>query len=136
MISKNQTKLPSEMRAVQRQFEKWRTSRPRLTRIPDSLWHAAISLHPRHSLNQISGVLHLETTVLRQHLPPSERQAGRAARGQRFIELAAASAGTGIGEYLIEVEDAGGRVVRVRLVGSSGVDQVVEVIRRLRQETA
>jgi hypothetical protein len=92
-------------------------------------------LHPRHSLNQISGVLHLETTVLRQHLPPSERQAGRAARGQRFIELAA-SAGAGIGEYLIEVEDAGGRVVRVRLSGFTDVDRVVEVVRRLRQETA
>jgi len=135
MISKNQTKLPSEMRAVQRQFEKWRTSRPRLTRIPDSLWHAAISLYPRHSLNQISRVLHLETTVLRQHLPPSERQAGRAARGQRFMEFAA-SAGAGIGEYLIEVEDQGGKVVRVRLSGFTGVDRVVEVVRRLRQETA
>jgi len=135
MISKNPTKLPSEMRAVQRQFEKWRTSRPRLTRIPDSLWHGAISLYPRHSLNQICRVLHLENNALRRHVPPSARHAGRAARGPRFIELAP-SAGAGIGEYLIEVEDAEGRVVRVRLAGFSGVDQVVEVVRRLRQETA
>jgi len=48
----------------------------------------------------------------------------------------AASAGAGIGEYLIEVEDAGGKVVRVRLSGFTGVDRVVEVVRRLRQETA
>jgi hypothetical protein len=34
------------------------------------------------------------------------------------------------------VEDAGGRVVRVRLAGFSGVEGVVEVVRRLRQETA
>jgi len=135
MISKNPTKLSSELRAVQRQFEKWRTRRPRLTRIPDSLWHAAIWLYPRHSLNRISRVLHLQNTALRQHLPPSARQPGRAARGQRFIELAP-SAEAGIGEYLIEVEDAGGRVVRVRLAGFSGVEGVVEVVRRLRQETA
>ena len=136
MISKNQTQLPSEMRAVQRQFEKWRTSRPRLTRIPDSLWRAAVSLYPRHSLNRISLVLHLENTALRRHVPPSTQHAGRVARGQRFVELAAASAGAGIGEYLIEVQDTEGRVVRVRLAGFSGIDQVVEVVRRLRQETA
>ena len=135
MISKNLTQLPSELRAVQRQFEKWRASRPRLMRIPDSLWRAAVSLYPRHSLNQICRVLHLENTALWRHVPPSARHAGRAAGSQRFIELAP-SAETGSGEYLIEVQDAEGRVVRVRLAGFRGVDQVVEVVRRLRQETA
>ena len=136
MISKNQSILPKDFRAVQRQFERWRVTRPRITRIPDPLWHAALSLYPRYSLNRISRVLHLENTVLRDHLRLSARKPGeKATKSQRFVELSAGS-GMASGEYCIEVEDGGGKTVRVRLSGFIGVEQVVEVVRRLRQETA
>ena len=127
--------LPAEVRAVQRQFEKWRRNRPRLTRIPDSLWAAAISLHPRHSLTRIARILHLERAVLRQHLPPTNGHERKVARKQRFIQLAP-PAGEGFGEYLIEVQEAAGRFVRVRIPGSHGLEGVMELIRRLRQDTA
>jgi hypothetical protein len=134
--AKNSTTLPVEVRAVQRKFHKWRTTRPRLSRIPDSLWGAAISLHPRHSLNRIARILHLECAVLRQHLPPSSTTSGKTGKPtQRFVEMTP-SVVPAVNEYLVEVEDARGRAVRVRLPCSrGGIEGVVELLRRLRQET-
>jgi hypothetical protein len=135
--AKNTTALPIEVRAVQRKFHKWRTTRPRLSRIPDSLWEAAISLHPRHSLSKIAHILHLECAVLRQHLPSSLKTTGKPEkRAQRFVEMTPSVVPL-VSEYLVEVEDARARVVRVRLPCSrGGIEGVVELVRRLRQETA
>ncbi len=134
--TKSLTTLSVEVRSVQRKFDKWRTTRPRLSRIPDSLWEAAISLHPRHSLNKIARILHLEYAVLRQHLPfspPPTRK--REKPTQRFVEVTPLRVAA-VNEYLVEVEDVRGRAVRVRLPCSrGGIEGVVELVRQLRQET-
>jgi hypothetical protein len=101
------------------------------------LWEAAISLHPRYSLNKIAHILHLECAVLRQHLPSSATTTGKKGkRTQRFVEMTPSVVPV-MNEYLVEVEDDRGRPVRVRLACSrSGIEGVVELVRRLRQETA
>jgi hypothetical protein len=134
--AENSTTLPIEVRAVQRQFHKWRTTRTRISRIPDSLWEAAISLHPRHSLNRIARILHLECAVLRQHLPSSSTTSRKAKKSrQRFVEVTPSEVPV-VNEYLVEVQDARGMAVRVRLPCSrGGIEGVVELLRRLRQET-
>jgi hypothetical protein len=89
-------------------------------------------LHPRHSLNRIARILHLECAVLRQHLPPSTTTTGKTEKPtQRFVEMTPSVVPV-VNEYLVEVEDGRGMAVRVRLPCSrDGIDGLVGVCRRV-----
>jgi len=68
---------------VRAQFEQWRRNRGKRRAIPESLWEAAVSLYPAHSLNRISRTLGLDYTKLKHHVHPDTSLPVEAA----FIEL-------------------------------------------------
>jgi len=123
------TKRKTGLGTVQRRFARWREQRPRLMRIPDSLWQAAAALYPALSLYSIATALHLDSSALKKHLAPTAKKATKAVTaGQRFQDITAQVSPSN-GLYLLEVHGANGTTVQVRNPGSWGVAEVVEAVR-------
>ena len=53
---------------VRTKFEQWRNRCDKRKAIPEALWEAAASLHPAHSLHQISKALRLNHTKLKHYV--------------------------------------------------------------------
>lgn len=128
------TKRTTGLGTVQRRFARWREQRPRLMRIPDSLWQAAAALYPALSLYSIATALHLDSGALKKHLAPTAKKATKAVTaGQRFHDITAQVSPSN-GLYLLEVHGANGTTVLVRNPGSWGVAEVVEAVRGILEQ--
>lgn len=105
------------LKSVQRQFNIWRGKRKGREAIPERLWFSAVRLTKEMTVNQVSRALGLNHTALSCRVAGRERRKKRASREPRhFVELdwkrpGGVGASTG---YEVELEDAGGRKLRVR----------------------
>jgi hypothetical protein len=100
---------------VQSQFERWRRSRTRGTRIPAALWLAAVDAARGHGVSKAAQALHLDYYGLKKRLESaSEPEPGN---GHGFLEipLCARSAA----ECVLELEDGQGTRLRVELKGAA-----------------
>ena len=135
MSTLRRTKRSTGLGTVQRRFARWREQRPRLMRIPDSLWQAAAALYPALSLYSIATALHLDSSALKKHLTPSAKRAAKAmTAGQRFLDITAEVNPSNGHSYLLEVHGANGTTVQVRNPGSWGVAEVVEAVRGILEQ--
>jgi hypothetical protein len=131
-MTTNATGLPADLRAVQRKFNSWRNTRPRICAIPDALWRCALTVYPRYSLHRIAMACHLDSSALKRRLVSARPMAaGNRPRRQRFLEVEAHARLSGE-EFVLEMEEEG-RTLRVRM---SGVETMVEVLRGLRGQKA
>ena len=92
------------MERVRRRFERWRTSRPHFSPIPQDLWALAVEVAREHGVNAAAHVLHLNHTALKKRV----QAAGGSVRRPRatFVELPTPS--PTLSPCTIELENAHG----------------------------
>jgi hypothetical protein len=111
---------------VRRQFERWRQNRPRGTRIPEELWHAAAEVGCEVGVSRTAQVLGLDYYALRRRMESVLEE--RPARATRPIQEAALAEGGFLEipplcapspECVLEIEDPRGARLRVELRGAT-----------------
>lgn len=128
--------LRPEISKLRDQIERWRKTRTKRTRMPEKLWALATALARTHGVYRISQDLGISYDSLRvrveQSGPGVASRGGRprirkaaAKREPKFVELAAMPtpvAAIGADSTLVEVEDAAGSKLTIRLGDTSPVD--------------
>jgi hypothetical protein len=121
------------MEGVRRRFERWRNSHRSRSRIPDSLWAAAVKMAQVHGIHRTSRTLRIDYYSLKKRMEEEFVVSPHASQGESvatFLELAPpgnhafASATTvsppcqaGPCECTLELEDTSGAKMRVHLRG-------------------
>ena len=105
---------------VRRQFERWRRSRKRGTRIPEALWRAAAEAGQEHGVSKTAQALRLDYYALKERVESvaEERPAVAPPNGVKFLEIPL-GAGSGRPECVLEFEDGHGARLRVELQGEA-----------------
>src|SRR5208282_5356348 len=86
MSGKARPPTPEPIMQLQRQLDQFRSTQPRRTKLPESLWQAAVELARRHGVYSVAQPLRLDYMGLKKRLgePSSQRrETSRAA----FVEL-------------------------------------------------
>jgi len=110
--------FPADLESTRRRFEQWRRTCRARTRIPDSLWSAAVKMAERYGTCRTAKALRLGYYSLKERV---EREA--AVNKATFLELPLPSP-TVAGECLLEWEDTAGAKMRVHLKGVAVPDLV------------
>ncbi len=108
MVNRKSTALiPEAILQLQRQLEQFRSTQPRRTKLPESLWQAAVELARQHGVYSVAHPLRLDYTGLKKRLsgvPVVRREAAKPA----FVELIPPQE-----ECMIEFEAPSGNKMRV-----------------------
>ena len=109
-----QRDVPGALARGQRTMERWRGRQHRRARIPDELWREAAELAGVHGVHRTAKALRLNYYSLKRRVGAG---AGPAESAAQFVELLPGGLGAGGRERTIELEDAGGVKMRIRLTG-------------------
>ena len=104
------------LRDVRSQFERWRRSRPRGTRIPAALWQAAVEAAGEHGVSKTAQELSLDYYGLKKRLESAPTAPSAASNGGGFLEIPLPSTAP---ECVLELEDGQGSRLRVELKGAA-----------------
>ncbi len=100
---------------VQGQFELWRQSRKRGTRIPEGLWRAAVKAAREHGVSKAAQALGLDYYGLKKRLAPTAELPDPVPSVEPgFVEIPLFASAP---ECILEMEDAQGARLRVELKG-------------------
>ena len=105
---------------IRRQFDLWRRSRKRGTRIPEALWRAAAEAGQEHGVSKTAQALGLDYYALKKRVEsaPKERPAVAPSSGVKFLEIPLGAASVRP-ECVLEFEDGQGARLRVELQGAA-----------------
>ena len=120
MNRKRTPHIPEPIVQLQREVDQFRSTRPRRTKLPESLWQAAVELARQHGVYSVAQPLRLDYMGLKKRLGGASvvrRKAGKPA----FVELIAPRPAT-LEECVIEFESAGGAKMRIQWKGSAPPD--------------
>jgi hypothetical protein len=111
--------IPEVILQLQRQLDQFRSTQPRRTKLPESLWQAAVELARQHGVYSVAHPLRLDYMGLKKRLGgvPVRRKAPKSA----FVELIAPRA-TPLEECVIEVESSTGGKMRIQWKASAPPD--------------
>ena len=102
MDRKRTSPIPEPVLQLQRQLDQFRSTQPRRTKLPETLWQAAVELARQHGLYSVAHPLRLDYVGLKKRLEgvpgPQKKVAAPA-----FVELIASHPAT-ISECVIEFE--------------------------------
>ena len=103
-----------------RQLDQFRSRQQRRTKLPESLWQAAVELARQHGVHSVAQPLRLDYMGLKKRLgePSSHR---RKARRPAFVELIAPPAAA-LEECVIEFESSRGAKMRIQWKASAPPD--------------
>lgn len=122
MTTRQTHDLPPRLEDLQRRFQHWRQSRQARSRVPKTLWTAAVKMAESCGLNRTAKALRLDYYSLKRRLE-ARTVVSLADRSEpavaTFLELTPA---TGLGECNLELEDSGGAKMRVHLKGFAAPD--------------
>src|SRR6202040_35722 len=110
MNRKSTPPIPEPIVQLQRQLDQFRSTQPRRTKLPESLWQAAVDLARQHGVYSVAQPLRLDYMGLKKRLgePSSHRRkAPRAA----FVELITPHPAA-LEECVIEFESSRGAKMR------------------------
>jgi DNA-directed RNA polymerase beta' subunit len=96
-------------------FEGWRSTRERLSPIPDALWAGAVEAAREQGLNRVVRRLGLSYSELKRRMYASA-QAAPVGNATGFVELIAPRP-VGPAEFTVELESATGAKMRIALKG-------------------
>ena len=120
MNDKGASRIPEPIAQLQRRFDEFRSMQPHRTKLPETLWQAAVELAREHGLHPVAHPLRLDYMGLKKRLEavpgPQKKVAAPA-----FVELIASHPAT-ISEYVIEFESSIGSKMRIQWKGSSTPD--------------
>ena len=125
MAKKDGSEVPAPLERTRQRFEQWRETRKGRTRIPESLWTAAVKMAGVYGICQTAKALRLHYYTLKERV---DKQAaavdGSDTKSEAaFLELAAPSR-TGSAECTLELENAAGVKMRVHLKNVEAPDLV------------
>ena len=111
MNRKSTSPIPEPIVQLQRQLDQFRSTQQRRTKLPESLWQAAVELARQHGVYSVAHPLRLDYMGLKKRLGgvPSRRKATKPA----FVELLAPRA-TPLEECVIEFESSRGGKMRIQ----------------------
>ena len=144
MNTRRTSDLPTRLEKVRQRFEHSRQTRKPRSRIPDSLWAAAVKMARTYGIHRTAKTLHVDYYSLKQRVEeesatdrgrPTPTMQARCPANARaassgfpeggavatFLELASPSQ-PGPAECTLELEDAGGAKMRVHLKGFEAPD--------------
>jgi hypothetical protein len=116
------------MERVRRRFERWRTSRPQFSPIPQDLWALAVEVAREQGVNATAHVLRLNHTALKkrvQAVKPNSGLEGPVRRRQpraAFVELPTPP--QPLSPCIIELENAQGAKLKIHLANPASLDWV------------
>ena len=130
MNNKSASSIPEPIAQLQRRFDEFRSTQPHRTKLPETLWQAAVELAREHGLHPVAHPLRLDYMGLKKRLEgvpgPQKEMAAPA-----FVELIASYPAT-ISECVIEFESSIGSKMRIQWKGSSTPDWA-SLLRALRE---
>ena len=114
MNRKSTAPIPEAITQLQRQLEQFRSTRPSRTKLPESLWQAAVELARQHGIYAVAHPLRLDYTRLKQWLGgvPSHSRKLKLNK-PAFVELIGNGVAT-VPECVIEFESASGGKRRIQ----------------------
>jgi hypothetical protein len=118
--SKSTTPIPGPIEQLQRQLDEFRSAQPHRTKLPETLWQAAVELARQHGVYSVAHPLRLDYMGLKKRLdgvPGTEKKAAKPA----FVELIANHSAT-MAECVIEFESSIGGKIRIQWKGSAAPD--------------
>ena len=115
--------IPEPVIQLQRQLEQFRNTQPRRTKLPESLWQAAVELARQHGVYPVAHPLRLDYTRLKERLGGSPTVGGKKATKPAFVELVAPSRAQ-LEECVIEFESSGGSKMRIQWKATAPPDLV------------
>jgi hypothetical protein len=112
-MPREKTAIPDDLQQLSERLEEWRRVNAPRTRLPESIWEAAVEMAQRHGLHCTTNALRMDYTRLKKRLaagtqPPKPTPPA-------FLELLAPARGPM--EYVVELESACGRM-RVAMKGT------------------
>ena len=120
MNNKSASSIPEPIAQLQGRFDEFHSTRPHRTKLPETLWQAAVELAREHGLHPVAHPLRLDYMGLKRRLeglPAAQKKASAPA----FVELIAAHPAT-VAECVIEFESSMGSKMRIQWKGSSTPD--------------
>jgi hypothetical protein len=113
--------IPEAIVQLQRQLDQFRSTQPRRTKLPDSLWQAAVELARQYGIYPVAHPLRLDYMGLKKRLDgvSSRRKATKPA----FVELIAPHA-TPLEECVIEFDAPSGSKMRIQWKAAAPRDWV------------
>ena len=113
------TSIPEPIALLQRQLEQIRSAQPRRSRLPESLWNAAVELARQHGVYAVAHALRLDYVGLKKRLGfTSHRQRNTAKPA--FVELMTPP--TALPECIMEFETSTGAKMRIQWKASTPPD--------------
>src|SRR3954453_18348661 len=111
-MNRESTPIPEPVAQLQRQLEQFRSAQPGRTKLPESLWQAAVELARQHGVYPVAHPLRLDYTMLKKRL-------GGASTFRRKLSEPAFVEGVGAAraqfeEFVIEFESSGGSKMRIQ----------------------
>lgn len=122
MNRKSPPPIPEAISQLQRQLDQFRSTQLRRTKLPESLWQAAVELARQHGIYPVAHPLRLDYMGLKKRLggvPMLRREVTKPA----FVELITPPA-TAPAECLIEFESSRGGKMRIQWKASAPLDWV------------
>jgi hypothetical protein len=108
-MNRKSTPIPEPIAQLQRQLEQIRSTQPRRSRLPESLWSAAVELARQYGIYQVAHTLRLDYMGLKKRLN-GVTNVGKNASKTAFVELVPPPT---IPECVIEFESASGSKMRI-----------------------
>ena len=120
MSGKVKAPIPEPIVQLQRQLDQFRSIQPRRTKLPESLWQAAVDLARQHGVHCVAQPLRLDYMGLKKRLgePSSHR---RKTPKPAFVELITPPPAT-LEECIIEFESSRGAKMRIQWKASAPPD--------------
>ncbi len=132
--------IATGLEGTRRRFERWRRNRRGRSRIPKTLWSAAVRAAAKHGLCRTAQTLGLDYTALKRHVGVADSAVSLPSKGgihfdsipdgtcggvheptatgeATFVEWPAIASGGGC-ECVLEWQDSGGARMRVHLTGA------------------
>ncbi len=129
-MSQNKTAIPDDLLQLSQRLQEWRSANPPRTRLPETMWTAAVEMAQRHGLHRTAKSLRLDYMRLKRRLStemPPPRSASAA-----FLELLSSPA-SGSPECVVEWESARGRM---RIVMKGGTLDWASLLQAWRETEA
>lgn len=107
--------IPTEMEELRQQFENWRSTHSRPSRIPETLWASAVESAKQHGVYRTAQALRLDYTRLKARVG-NQTTGATTKSSPTFVELFSPTASS-LPECIVELENARGKKMRIHLRG-------------------
>jgi hypothetical protein len=119
-MNRKSTPLPEPIAQLQQQLDQFRSTQPTRTKLPESLWQAAVDLARQHGVYAVAHPLRLDYVRLKKRLDGSPSLRRRSAKAS-FVELVTPHPAMSEG-CVIEFESARGGKMRIQWKASTPPD--------------